>query len=83
MRSDCRVWRFWEGEDDEIGHLVRTRGGKWAFHYDIDGDPEGDEAGFRFDSHVFAPGEYVSVLEHDGETRTFKVVWIRPGKLDR
>lgn len=81
-RGDCRVWRFWEGEDDENGHLVRTRGGRWTFHYDIDGDPEDDEAGFKFDAHVFAPGEYVSVREHDGEMRTFKVAWVKNGSID-
>ena len=32
------------------------------------------KSGYRFDQHVFKPGEYVSIKEHDGETRTFKVV---------
>jgi len=77
-RGKCRVQRFWAGEEDEIGHMVRTRGGKWAFHYDVNGDPDEDETGFRLDEHVFKPGEYVSIKEHDGELRTFRVVSVRP-----
>ena len=75
-RRDCRVRRFWAEEDDEIGHL-RHRNGSWVFHYDIEGDPEVDDSGFKFDSHVFREGEYVSILEQDGKLRTFKVVSVR------
>jgi len=82
-RKQCRVWRFWEGEDDEYGHLVRTRSGAWKFHYDIAGDPEEDEAGFRFDAHSFLEGEYVSLREQDGELRTFRVVSVRPAVTSR
>ncbi len=78
QRKDCRVHRFWAGEEDEVGHMVRTRGGHWAFHYDVDGDPDEDETGFRLGEHVFKPGEYVSIKEHDGEMRTFRVVSVRP-----
>ena len=77
-RKNCRVWRFWNGEGDEYGHLVHTKGRRWAFHYDIEGDPDDDEAGFHFESHVFREGEYVSVREHDGKMRTFRVVTVRP-----
>ena len=62
-RDKCRVWRFWQGEDDEYGHLRRTRGGAWTFHYDLEGDPDDDEPGFRFDSHAFIEGEYVSLRD--------------------
>jgi hypothetical protein len=75
-RESCTVTRFWEGEAEETGHLRHTRGG-WAFHYDIEGDPEDDETGYKFESHVFKEGEYVSVREHDGTLRTFRVVEIR------
>ena len=75
-RRDCRVRRFWAEEDDEIGHLRYRRGG-WAFHYDVNGDSEIDESGFRFDSHAFREGEYVSIHEQDGKLRTFKVVSVR------
>lgn len=73
-RYQCTVRRFWQGEDDETGHLVRKPGGFWAFHYDIDGDADDDEAGYRFNAHVFTVGEYVSIREQDEKMRTFKVV---------
>ncbi|MEQ8825508.1 MAG: hypothetical protein RIC14_14150 [Filomicrobium sp.] len=73
-KEQCRVKRFWEGEPDEVGHIVRKRGGRWAFHYDIHGDAESDETGYRFAEHAFKPGEYVSIMEHDGVLRTFKVM---------
>jgi hypothetical protein len=73
-REKCRVRRFWAGEASEAGHLIRKPGGAWAFHYDIDGDADDDETGYRFGDHAFAPGEYVSIKEHDDELRTFRVV---------
>jgi hypothetical protein len=78
LRDRCRVRRFWAEEGDEVGHLVHKRGGAWAFHYDIHGDPDHDETGFHLDTHVFKPGEYVSVKEQDGKLRTFRVVAVRP-----
>jgi len=77
-RDRCRVRRFWEGEDDEVGHLIRKPGGSWAFHYDLLGDPDDDESGYRFGDHVFRPGEYVSIKEHDDVLRTFRVVMVQP-----
>ncbi len=77
-RSRCRVRRFWEGEPDEMGHLVHRRGGSWAFHYDVAGDPDEDEPGYKFDAHAFQEGEYVSLRETDGELMTFQVVSVRP-----
>jgi hypothetical protein len=73
-RDRCRVRRFWEGEDDDIGHLVRKPGGSWAFHYDIRGDIDDDESGYRFGDHAFVPGNYVSIREHGEEMKTFRVV---------
>jgi len=78
LRDRCRVHRFWEGEDDEVGHLIRKPGGSWALHYDLLGDADDDESGYRFGDHVFKPGEYVSIKEHDDEMRTFKVVMVQP-----
>jgi hypothetical protein len=71
-RDRCRVRRFWAGEE-EIGRLVHKPGGTWAFDYDPR-RTEDDEPGYRFDKHRFAPGEYVSLKEHDGEMRTFRIV---------
>ncbi len=74
-RERCRVRRFWLNEDDELGHLVRKPGGHWAFHYDIHGDADDDEFGYRLGNHKFAVGEYVSIREHEDEVmRTFRVV---------
>jgi len=73
-RTACTVRRFWDGDDDTLGQLVRTRGGRWAFSYEP-GEAD-DEPIFRFDRHAFRQGEYVSVTEHDGITRPFKVVLV-------
>lgn len=76
-RDACRVQRFWAGEDDQYGRLVHHRGHHWAFHYD--GTPNEDEEPiFRFDQHRFAVGEYISITEHDGVQRTFRVVQVGP-----
>ncbi len=77
-RDQCRVRRFWADADDEVGHLVRKPGGSWAFHYDLLGDEDDDEAGYRFGDHAFVPGEYVSIKEHDDVLRTFKVMSVLP-----
>ena len=77
-RDRCRVRRFWGGQDDEIGHLIRKPGGSWAFHYDVNGDPDDDETGYRFGDHRFVQGAYVSIKEHDDVLRTFRVKVVRP-----
>lgn len=77
VRERCVVRRFWAGEDDDLGHLVHRPGGSWGFHYDIAGD-EDDEAGYRFGSHAFVPGEYVSIRDEDGELHTFQVALVEP-----
>jgi hypothetical protein len=75
QRERCRVIRFWPGEDREVGRLVH-RGGGWAFDYDPKSTDD-DAPGFKFDRHRFVPGEYVSIKEHDGVLRTFRVVQVR------
>lgn len=72
-RQRCRVHRFWGGED-EAGHLIRKPGGAWAFHYDVLGDADDDETGYRFGDHTFRLGDYVTIKEHDDTLRTFRVV---------
>ncbi|HYG87722.1 MAG TPA: hypothetical protein VD978_15790 [Azospirillum sp.] len=74
-RGKCKVHRFWRGEDDQRGMLIH-RGQRWAFHYE-DGDDEDEEAIFRFDRHHLVEGEYVSIIEPDGEQRTFRIVSVR------
>lgn len=72
-RQACTVWHFW-GDDEERGQLIHSRK-RWAFSY-APGD-EDDEPIFRFASHSFKEGEYLSITEHDGETYPFRVVWVR------
>ena len=79
-RDHCRVRRFW-GADEEVGYLVHKPGGpehaRWLFDYDSSRDDD-DEAGYRFASHAFRPGEYVSIRDEDGEMHTFQVVSVEP-----
>jgi hypothetical protein len=70
VRERCRVRRFNEADDDQIGMLVHGPGGRWFFDYDPSSSKD-DEKGFKFDRHRFVPGEYVSITEHDGVQRTF------------
>jgi len=80
-RDHCRVRRFWEGERDEVGHLIHAAGGnehaRWVFDYDNSAEHD-DEAGYRFGAHAFQPGEYVSIRDEDGEMHTFQVVSVEP-----
>ncbi|MDP6350646.1 MAG: hypothetical protein QF926_01250 [Alphaproteobacteria bacterium] len=70
-KKSCAVHRFWQGEDDEHGHLIHTRHRTWAFSY-APGEDD-DTPFFRFESHAFIAGEYVSITEHDGKEYTFLV----------
>ncbi|MBS0520506.1 MAG: hypothetical protein JSR90_17555 [Proteobacteria bacterium] len=76
-KDKCTVRRFWHNADDEHGRLTHHKGGAWAFSYG--GTETGEEEPiFRFDKHVFKAGEYVSITEHDGVTRPFRIVDVRP-----
>jgi hypothetical protein len=79
----CTVHRFWEGEGDSVGTLIRTGRGKWAFSY-FEGEAD-DEPIHRFGDHVFREGEYISVREPGGEPHTFKITLVRdaPGLTGR
>jgi hypothetical protein len=68
----CTMLRFWDDEDDQHGTLVRAKGDRWAFSYEP-GDAD-DEPIYHFASHAFRPGEYVTITEHDGVARPFRVV---------
>ena len=57
------------------GSPVRKPGGAWAFHYDVNGEVDDDETGYRLAQHKFMLGEYVSIRDHDDDKlRTFRVV---------
>ena len=80
-RNNCRVRRFWDDEDEAVGHLVHKPGGaehaRWLFDYGA-GDDEDEEAGYRFGAHRFSTGEYVSIRDHNGEFHTFQVMSVKP-----
>lgn len=68
----CTVKRFWGDDEEEHGHL-RHVGKGWHFHYD-DEPADEDEPLFKLDRHEIREGDYLSVTEHDGELRPFKIV---------
>jgi hypothetical protein len=76
VRDFCVVRRLERGDEVERGMLLRTRGGRWVFSYAPGTDD--DEPIFRLSSHHFAPGAYVSITEHDGVQRTFRVATVEP-----
>jgi hypothetical protein len=75
-RAVCTVRRFWNGTPDEHGVLIHRKDGRWAFSY-APGDDD-DEPIFKFDKHLFTVGEYVTVTEHDGVARPFRVIDVAP-----
>jgi hypothetical protein len=74
-KQDCTVTRFWENGLVVRGALVHTRR-QWVFSYRPGEDD--DEPIFKLDRHNFKLGEYISVTEHDGITRPFRVAQIAP-----
>lgn len=79
-REACTVRRFWGDEELDLGHLIHRggpKGGSWAFTYDVAGD-EDDEAGYRFGTHTFNIGDYVSIRDDDDVMHTFVVSLIGP-----
>ncbi len=83
-RAHCRVRRFWEGDEDQVGLVVHKPGGpehgRWVFDYDQTAE-EDDESGYRFGAHAFRPGEYVSIRDEDGEMHTFQVVSVEAAAI--
>ena len=76
QKGACTVRRFWRGTDDEHGALIHRRDGSWAFSY-APGEDD-DEPIFKFDKHRFTVGEYVTITEHDGVARPFRVASVEP-----
>jgi hypothetical protein len=75
-KDACEVTRFWGGEEPERGRL-RHVGKGWRFDYDKR-DTADDEPFFKLDRHTLLPGNYVSITEHDGRQRPFRVVSVVP-----
>jgi len=75
VKEKCGVRRFWGDEPVQRG-LLHHLGHGWRFEYG--GHSEADEPFFKLDAHVFRPGQYVSIREHDGVLRPFRVVDVTP-----
>ena len=75
VKDRCEVTRFWAGEF-ETG-LLRHVGGGWRFDYAAQDDAD-DEPFFKLDRHALTPGAYVSITEHDGVQRPFRVASVLP-----
>lgn len=71
-RAETTFRRFWNGEE-EHGHIRHDHRG-WSLAFGRGG--EAAETPFTGDQHRFTPGEYVSIEERDGQTRTFRVVTV-------
>jgi hypothetical protein len=76
VKDRCRVVRFWGGEERELG-LLRHVGTGWRFDYNTKSDTD-DEPFFKLDKHALIPGAYVSITEHDGVQRPFRVASVTP-----
>jgi hypothetical protein len=78
VKDRCHVLRFWGEEEPEEG-MLRHLGSGWRFDYDASDDAD-DEPFFKLDKHSLKEGAYVSITEHDGVERPFKVVSVLPVK---
>jgi hypothetical protein len=76
QRERCIVERILRHGVEERGYLVHVGKG-WHFDYDK-GSRADDEALYKLDRHLLKAGEYVSVTEHDGVLRTFRVASVVP-----
>lgn len=76
LKDRCRVIRFWGDQPEETGTL-RHVGHGWRFDYDSKDDSD-DEPFFKLDRHAIEPGTYVSITEHDGIQRPFRVLMVTP-----
>ena len=81
QRALCFVHRFEEGEIVERGMLVHRAGGPGGGTWQFDYDPRAlgeEDTGYRFESHAFQPGEYVSIRDEAGSVLTYRVASVRP-----
>ncbi len=74
-KAQCTVRRFTAGKDDEKGRLIHVGKG-WHFDY-VAKVSDDDEPLFKLDRHTIKQGEYLSITEHDGVMRTFRIVSVR------
>ena len=81
-RGRCFVHKLEHGRISDKGLLVHKAGGEgggtWAFDYPELQGADDEDRGYHFDSRTFVPGEYVSLREHDGVTRTYRIKDVSP-----
>jgi hypothetical protein len=73
QRDRCWVHRFWGPDPEERGFLKRHGQHGWYFDYRKRAS-EDDEPFFKLDKHHLVKDSYVSITEHDGVQRPFKIV---------
>jgi hypothetical protein len=81
QRALCFVHRLEAGDVVERGVLAHRAGGPGGGTWQFDYDPRflGEEdSGYRFESHAFKPGEYVSIRNADGDVLTYRVTAVSP-----
>lgn len=69
-RDRCTVRRFTPDGEAQSGRLTR-HGGAWVLHYTD--ESEAEEPLYRLKDHRFLLGDYVSILDADGELLTYRV----------
>ena len=67
----CALRRYQRDGSVLPGQLIRTDRGEWAFSYQMGEDD--DEYIYRFASHVFKPGEYLSITQNDETDHVYRV----------
>jgi len=72
----CTIHRFWEGEGDSTGQVVRRGPHRWAFSYHA--GREDDEPVPHLAEHLFRDGEYLAVREANGKEHVLRVALITP-----
>jgi len=79
-RENCTVRHIQNGNVVKSGRLTRI-GRSWRFDYDrrTHGD---DEPFYKLDQHTMRPGLYVSIMEHDGVQRPFKIASVVPAGIN-
>ena len=65
------VRRFWPGEPDLSGYIIR-KGAGWAFSYE-EGEDD-DEDLFHLENHPLQIGGYLTLTEPSGERLPFRIV---------
>jgi hypothetical protein len=75
-RQNCVVHHIQDGNIVKSGLLTRT-GQSWRFDYDKRTHAD-DEPFYKLDQHTMRPGLYVSIVEHDGIRKPFKIASVVP-----